>query len=170
MAVENKNVGVLPTDVQTFQLTRNLYAAGAGQGVIYNTFEVAAADDDLSVYRVFPGLGFNVIPLGILVANDALTSSTDWDVGLYDANLGAVINRECFGAALNLSSAHAALIAGTALNGFAVVAIENYGKRLYEHAGHTAFNKRDYYDIALTAVTVGSGAGTVSTLLNFALG
>jgi len=170
MAVENKNVGVLPTDVQTFQLTRNLYAAGAGLGVIYNTFEVAAADDDLSVYRTFPGLGYNIIPLGILVANDALTSSTDWDVGLYDTSLGAVINRECFGATISMASARAALIPGTAANGFSVVAIENYGRRLYEHAGHTAFNKRDYYDIALTAVTVGSGAGTVSSRLDFALG
>lgn len=170
MAVRNENTGVLPTDLQTFQLTRNLYAAGAGAGYVYNTFEVAAGDDDASVFRTFAGLGYNVIPLGILVANDALTGSTDWDVGLYDTDLGAVLNKEIFGAALDLSSAHAALIAGTALNGFAVVPIESYGKRIYEHATHTAATRRDYYDIALTANTIGSGAGTVSTLLNFALG
>lgn len=170
MAVRNENTGVLPTDLQTFQLTRNLYAAGAGAGFVYNTFEIAAADDDTSVFRTFAGLGYNVIPLMILVACDEITAGTDWDVGLYDTSLGAVIDKDVFADGLDLSTAVASLNPKTALDGMSAVAIENYGKRLYEHAGHTAATRRNTYDIALTANTIGTAAGTISTMLNFALG
>lgn len=173
MAVRNENTGVLPTDVQTFQLTRNLYAAGAGFGTIYNTFELAAADSDASIFRTFAGLGYNVIPLNIFVANDTITAGTDWDIGLYDTTTsGAVIAGKvnCFADALDLSTAHASLNPKTALDGMKDLAIESYGNRLYEHAGHTSATRRATYDIAMTANTIGSAAGTVAIQLNFALG
>lgn len=169
MAVEDKNVDS-GSSAQIASMVRKLFNTGAEIGALFVTFEVAAADSDASVYRLFHGLPYGTIPLLLLIANDAITDGTDYDVGLYDTDLGAVIDKDVFADGLDLSSAHASLTPGTALDGLLTVAIENRGKELWEHAGHTVSNLRDTYDIALTANTVGSAAGTVSALLIFAIG
>jgi hypothetical protein len=58
----------------------------------------------------------------------------------------------------------------TCIDGMDAVAIENYGRKLYEHGGHTVTTKLESYDLALTANTIGSAAGTVSVLFIFAQG
>lgn len=177
MAVENKYTSSkLSATTGQLSAPATLQSAlengGAPVGALFATFEVAAADSDGSVYRVFKGLPANLIPLDIKIACDAITAGTVWDVGLYDTDLGAVIDADCFAANLDLSSA-ADFGNPTALDGMDAVAIENYNKRLFEHAGHTveANTRRGKgYDLALTADTVGSAAGTISVLMYYAMG
>jgi hypothetical protein len=132
--------------------------------VLVETLEVAAADSDGSIYRFFKGLSANLIPMRITIMCDAITAGTDYDAGLYKTDLGAVINKECLGAALDLSSA------SKVLDGLNAVVIENRGKKLWELAGHTDANKLSAYDLALTANTVGSAAGTITVIAEFIQG
>lgn len=124
------------------------------------TFEVAAADDDASIFRLFKNVGAEMIPLSLRVACDALTGSTDWDMGLYDPleRGGAVVDKDILADGLNLSAGYSRILA---LDGLKDVDIANCQKRLYELAGHTFLTKKPGYDVCLTANTIGSGAGTV---------
>lgn len=132
------------------------------------TFELAAGDDDGSIYRVFRNLDGNIRPICILVSNDAITGGTDFDVSVYKAGIGGAVQGATDllnGTAISLASARAALIQGTSANGLAALAIENIGKKLFELVSHTEATKLPAYDIALTANTVGTAAGTVTMAL-----
>ena len=133
-----------------------LEAGGAETKILWQTFEIAAADDDGSKYRVFKDLPPGLIPIRIDIACDAITAGTVFDVGLYSPDLGAVIDADCFAANLDLSSA-----SRYAVDGLGAVAIENFNKRIFEHAGHTAATKLRSYDLVITGDTVGTAAGTV---------
>src|ERR1043166_3247920 len=117
MAVENKNVDTGSSAAQSLSVLRGLNGSGAEVGALFVTFEVAAADSDASVYRLFHGLPANLIPLQLLIANDAITAGSDWDAGLYDTALGAVISKDVFLNGADLSTGHASLTPGTAVDG-----------------------------------------------------
>lgn len=174
MAVENKYINALlsATTGQLLRASNPLPAinVGAEIGVMYDTFEIAAADSDASVYRIFKGVDGNLIPLALLIACDAITAGTVVDFGLYDTDLGAVIDADAFAADLNISSALDFGFA-TALDGLDAVAIENYGRRIFEHAAHTILTRRGKgYDICMTGDTIGTAAGTVAAMLIYAKG
>lgn len=133
------------------------------------TFEVAAADDNASIYRL-ARLPANAVPVECKIVNDALTSGTDWDLGLYKQNGGAVVDKDIFLDGGDLSSARAitAPLDGlTNLGGADPLAA--IGKKLWELLGLTEPNQQGY-DLALTANTVGSAAGTVSIIFSYILG
>lgn len=134
------------------------------------TFEVAAADSDGSIFRVFKGLSPDIVITNILVCNDAITGGTAYDVGVYGVldfdGVGAVVSAACFASNLDLSSAH---VRGSELSGISALDVANSNKRLYEVVGHTQLTKLPAYDIALTADTVGSGAGTVTVILEYVM-
>lgn len=161
MAVEDKYAN---TDIVSGKKGAPGRAAPSDLVWIFETIEVAAADTDASVYRFFKNLCPNLIPVSITVMCDAITSGTDYDLGFYKTNLGAVIDKDNLADGLDLSSA------SKVLDGLKDVVIENRGKRLYELAGHTDTTKLAGYDLALTANTVGSAAGTISILACFAQG
>lgn len=168
MAVENKYTDAKFTGSVLNKL-QSMFNAGSNLSAAYATFEVAAADSDGSVYRVFKGLDPNLVPIAILVACDAITDGTDWDLGLYATNLGAVVDKDAFMDGQTLASA-VDFGFDTCLDGMDAVAIENYGRKLYEHAGHDVTTKLESYDLAFTANTVGSAAGTVAVLLLYVQG
>lgn len=142
--------------------------AGSNIRAMYETVEVAAADDDGSKYRLFKAVDGNIIPLIALGVTDGITGMTDVDFGCYLTNLGAVVLKDCLADGMNFSSALDAGT-GTALDMLDNVDIANVGKKLYEIAGHTELNRRDDgYDLVITANTVGSGAGTIGVLLIYA--
>jgi hypothetical protein len=170
MAVQDKYTDSNISGNVVNKLLKAINAHGAQVHAMYATFEVAAADDDGSKYRVFKNLDPNLIPLGLFVGNDALTAGTDYGLGLYKPDLGAVINKDAFAAGMDMSVAAASLNPKTAKDGMAAVAIENYGKRLFEHAGHDITNKLEAYDLVFTADTAGTAAGTISVLALFAQG
>ena len=140
------------------------------------TEEIAAADDDTSVYRFFKGVSGNLIPYDIKVYCDVITGGTDFDLGLYKPTspsgvAGAVIDKDVF---MDGQTLAAAITRGggtanqdEALDGLANVDIANLQKKIYEHAGHDVNDSVQGYDICLTANTVGSAAGTVTIIALF---
>ncbi len=133
-------------------------------------FEVAAADDDGSIYRLLKDINPNLILISAEISNDTgMTSSSDWDLGIYLplSEGGAVITKDVFLNGGDLSSAH---VAGAGLNAISALDVANLGKMIFEQAGHTILTKKRGYDIALTANTVGSVAGSVSVRLRFIQG
>lgn len=157
MAVENKYA----SDIETTD-TAYVHAAkaqGAQMVVLVQTIEVASADDDGSVYRMFRDVPSTFIPLECDIMHDAITAGTDYDFGVYDVDSGAVVDKDIFADGLDLSSA------GTK-NGLTTVAIENRGiKSIWSHLGLTRATKKPAYDLALTGNTVGSAAGTITVVL-----
>lgn len=134
------------------------------------TFEVAAADDDASIFRLFKGIDANLIPISMRVACDALTGSTDWDFGLYDSldEGGLEIDKDIFADGINLSAGYSRILA---LDALVTVDIANSRKRIWELvSGATLSTRRVSYDICATANTIGSGAGTVTVFAYFVQG
>lgn len=118
---------------------------------------VASADSDTSVYRVVR-LHSSCRVDSLLLYNTAITAGTSYDVGIYKtaADGGAVVDADAFGSAIDLSSAHS----GTDI-AFEALALTSIKKALWEVAGLSA-DPNCYYDIALTANTVGSADGTIA--------
>ena len=130
------------------------------------TFEVAAADSDGSIYRLFK-VNKNMVPIKIEINCDSIANSTSWDLGLYNTleRGGAVVDADCFMSAVDLSAGKAM---GSEQNGLAALPIASIGKQVYEVAALTSDTGPAEYDVVLTANTVGTAAGTVSIRAIFA--
>lgn len=140
-------------------------AVGKHTGVrlhyLQKTVAVAAADDDTSTYLLFKDVPFNARIAKLLIENDAITGGTDYVIGLYDSDTGAVKSANCLATTLDLSSGHTKT---SPLDGLKAVTHANTLKCLYELAGDTlsANGAKGRYDVVLTANTAGSGAGSVT--------
>jgi len=148
--------------------SKHINAREASGSVLYSsivTFEVAAADDDTSKYRIAK-LPSSVIVKNIEIRNDAVTAGTDYDVGIYQTseNGSAVVDADFFADALDLSSAH---ICGSELSGIKDLPVEDSSEALYEMLGVSLGDEPEYYDLVLTANTVGTAAGTVAVLIEY---
>lgn len=136
------------------------------------TFEIAAADDNGSVYRLFKNVDSSLIPVSMRVSCDAITGCNDVDFGLYDSldDGGAVVDKDCLGDGLDISAGYSRILG---LDALVSVDLAEVRKRLWELVDAvtlTLNTKKGCYDIAMTANTVGSGAGTVSVVAIFAQG
>jgi len=131
------------------------------------TVEVAAADDNGSVYR-FVRLPSGARVQSIRIFCDAITSGTSYDCGIYRtaADGGAAVDVDSFASAVDLSSA---ITTGTEIR-FEAADIAQVEKRLFEQAG-VALSADPYvqYDICLTANTVGTAAGTISLIVHWVI-
>lgn len=159
MAVEDKFVDA---DIEAGKLGSALAGGFAGLTGGNVLVQVAAADDDGSKYRLFKNMSPDLVPIAILIQNDAITGGTDYDLGLYIGGSGAVKDADILVDGADLSSA------GT--NVYHLVDPANTGKALFELAGDTVSTKEDGYDIVLTANTVGSAAGDIAVAIVFAQG
>lgn len=119
---------------------------------------IAAADDDTSVYRVVR-LPADVRILSIRIRHAAITAGTDYDIGAYRtlADGGAVVDKDSLADGLDLSSARG-VATEVLLSNLASVSSE---QRLWDMQSGITADPHTEYDIALTANTVGSAAGTV---------
>lgn len=174
-------VGFIPLAVEDKYVNANTEAgkkataleSGGGNAVcLVGTEEIAAADDDGSVYRFFKAVPAEYVPLRLEVYNDAITAGTDYDIGLYEVkddngNGGAVVDKDKFADGLDMSSGAAK---GSPKDGLSAIGIDEVAETLWELAGHTISTRKPAYDIALTANTVGSAAGTISMVGWFAQG
>ena len=167
MAVEDKYINA---DVVAGIPAKAVEFSGDDEKYVTTTFEVAAADDDDSVYRIAK-LAATAVISNIVVTNDAITGGTDWDLGIYDVlngpNSGAVKDADKLADGLDLSSARAE---GSGISGLSAVPLADAQKPLYLLAGDTASDHPGQYDIAWIANTVGSAAGTVTVKIWFAQG
>lgn len=140
-----------------------LYSAAA-------TVEVAAADDNTSVYRMFRvHSSWRISSLRLF--NDAITSGSAYDIGLYQTaeNGAAVVDADCWASDVTMVSARAS--AGPLECLFEALNIDQIEKRVWEVAAIavttlTADPNR-WYDLCLTADAVGSGAGTISMIMDY---
>jgi hypothetical protein len=135
-----------------------LYLSGAVKHEAVATLEVAAADDDNSVYR-FVRVHSSWSPRAIYLYNDAITAGTAYHCGLYDTaeNGGAAVDNDVFATSVDLSSARVAPLDLL----FEALNIDKIEKRVWEMLGLTA-DPNKYYDLALIGATVGTAAGTIS--------
>jgi len=168
MAVENKYINA---DLANDKIGAAVFTAGDKTVVMVATFEVAVADDDLSVFRLWKSVNPELIPVRIEVYNDAMTSSSDWDLGFYETTVpgttGAVIDKDKLANTMDLSSGNGR---SSPIDGLENLNISEVNERIWELAGQTITTKKRGYDIALTANTVGSAIGTVSVIAWFVQG
>ena len=152
MAVENKYVNA---NLAAGEFADTNAKGGSKAIPVIEAFEVAAADDNGSVYRVFK-IKSSALVAQLEASSDAITGGTDYDFGLYEtiANGGAVVDKDLFADGLNLSSASKRTNALTAPD------IADLDKQLWELLGLAKDPNKDY-DLAITANTVGSAAGTI---------
>jgi hypothetical protein len=129
------------------------------------TFEVAAEDGILSVYRI-ANLNSNLIPLSLLLACDAAIDITDLDIGLYEPGAnGPAVDADCFADAINPDAGY---IFGSDLEGLISLPIADCGKKLWEITSvvtaksYTAASHPQSFDLVLTAKTEPGAAGTIS--------
>lgn len=154
-------------DTENGKLAQAAKCQGNKVVTIVQSFETGATDGNGSVYRVFPDLNPCLIPVDIKIMNDATgAANSDFDLGLYCGEKGEVIDADCFYDGLNIKTANT----GTPVNGLSALDIANIGKQLFEIAGHTIANRKDTYDIALTANTAPAAAGTVTVVGTFLQG
>jgi hypothetical protein len=168
MAVENKYVN---SDIVAEKKANSAFNEGAASVIAVAQFEVAAADDNGSVYRLFKNVNPDLIPVRIEILADAITGGTDYDLGFYETSEGGVdgpeIDKDKLLDGIDFSSGFAR---GSEQNGLAGVGIDEAQERIYELAGDTQATKKIGYDIAITANTVGSGAGTIAVTAWFVQG
>jgi hypothetical protein len=164
MAVEDKYVDSL---VAAGKVGKAALTCGDKVVVMVATEEIAAADDDGSVYRFFRSVPSNLIPIEITVMSDGVTGMSDTDLGLYQVGEdAAVVDKDVLMDGQTLASA---LTRATGHQlGLANVNIADAGKTLAVLSAQT--DPDPSYDICLTANTVGSGAGTVTIIAKFVQG
>lgn len=154
------------TENEAGKLAKAAASYGAETITLVATEEILDTDSDTSVYRFFKNVPSNLIPVEITVACDTITGGTDYDLGLYKTNYGAVVEvdvlmeQQTLATALTLATGHQV--------GLSDLDIANVGKTLAEISGQT--DPDPAYDIALTANTVGTATGTVTIIAKFAQG
>ena len=169
MAVANTKSNIVTNADYTPRKESPLWYSGARLYESVSTVEVAAADDNNSVYRMFR-VRSNWRVSQLEVACDAITSGTAFDIGLWDTvDNGALVVASCqqlWASAVDLSSALPftdKTYEATATN---IALVE---KQIWELAGLTVDPNKEY-DIALIGTTVGSAAGTISMRMRYCKG
>jgi hypothetical protein len=124
--------------------------------------EIAAADDDGSKYRLIKGIPSSFRPVRAIVQTTAITGGTDYELGLYDTNSGAVVSKGLFMTGQTLASA------SRTLDGLANVSLADLAakKSIAELLSLTPTTAKASYDLVLTGDTVGTAAGTVVVILD----
>lgn len=132
------------------------------------TVEIAAADDNGSVYRMARLRSSDRVSQ-LTVFNDVIAGGSGFDLGLYRTadDGGAVVDADLFASTLDFTTAPTVPAAGSdVVFESAATDIAKIEKRLWELLGLSADPQVDY-DIAFTGNAVGSAAGTVSLRVRF---
>ena len=164
MAVENKYVSA---NLAANLPEHALLAGGAAAKLIVASVEIAAADDNNSIYRFAKGISSDRRLVRAEVVNDAITGGTDYDFGVYKGldDGGDVIDKDALADGLSMASARAV---GSAVSLMSAVDQADLGKPIYELAGESEGSRTHKVDLALTANVVGTAAGTITVLMEFA--
>lgn len=162
MAVEDKYVD---SSLASGKIASALNSGGVNTVTMVATVAVASADDDASVYRLFKSVPSSYVPVEICIHNTAITSGTDYDLGLYKVGVaGAVVEKDILADGLDMSSARTIATWNNA--GLTSLTLSNGTQDLGTLSAQTDIDPS--YDIALTANTVGSAAGTIRVTAKFA--
>ena len=163
MAVANtKSTAVTNADA-TPQVMNDLNTTGARLREIVATVEVAAADDNNSVYRLARvHSSWRISSIELL--NDAIASGTDFNLGLIAiaADGGAAVDDYVYGDAISMASARVVPLDAT----FEARGVEKIKQEVWEDAALSS-DTGVWYDIALTGIVVGTAAGTISARIKY---
>jgi hypothetical protein len=130
------------------------------------TLEIAAADSNDHEYRMCRMHSSWRIS-EITRFNDAITSGTDFNVGLFDIaeNGGAVVNENLFADAISLASGSVTGVSEMYESGGGI-GVEDIEQALWEMLGLSS-DPGKWYDLTYKGVAVGSGSGTLSVRVRF---
>ena len=150
---------------------------GAREYTVSESVAIAAADDDTSTFRVCR-VHSSWILKSIKAFCTAVTGGTDYDVGLYDIDGGAVVDADLYADGVSFATAAPAVPPTAAANdgielrfGDAATAIPgDVNSRVWEDIGGLTADPNKFYDLVLTANTVGTGAGTVALVVRYNAG
>jgi hypothetical protein len=122
-------------------------------------FDTAAEDDAGSIYRVLKSIPSTAVFRKLEIYTDGVTGMNDVNVGLYEVGAGkAEVGTEVLASAIDLSAA----VARTApKDGLGNVTLANASKSLWELAGETINDRKQFYDIGLASVADLSEADTI---------
>jgi hypothetical protein len=123
------------------------------------TVSILAADDDGSTFMLFKSIPKDSVLASLGLEHSAITGGTSYDVGLYNGRTGAVIDKDCLAAALDLT---AAATKNAPKDGLKDVTHANTRKALWELSGLSFAACPDIVDVVLTANTIGTAAGSVT--------
>lgn len=165
MPVANTKALAISNADATPPILTNRAIAGGPKFVALGTVEVAAADDDGSVYRLVR-VPSNAVLTSVVVFNDAITGGTAYHVGFYQTagNGGAVAEVDIIATSVNLTTASTVGVEVL----FEDLNIADIGKRVWEVIGLTSDPQR-HYDLALNGATVGTAAGTISVRVEWTI-
>lgn len=140
--------------------------SGVFKKIIRQLVTIASADSDGSIYRVakLPALA---IITNVKYLNTEITAGSDYDLGIYGVDGGAIKDKDVLDDGLSFTTA---VTAAAPKQGLTNVAIANRLKKLYELAGDATGSYPGQYDIALTANTVGTADGTVFVEIEYIIG
>lgn len=166
MAVKNAYV---TNNVESKAADLCIAARNAGSLVreIAFNFEVEAADDNGSIYRIAK-LPVTAIVTSVRIMNDAIAGFTNPSIGIYKPLElgGAVIDVDCLMAAKDLNAGTAAMLE------VLTPTIADVGKDILSLAGVADADKKKYgtVDVAITTAAGVSAAGTVSGVIRYVEG
>ena len=160
MAIENKYANALQEAGQ--MIPAGFYGNGEPHKAVA-LVSIAAADDDGSVYRLFQVPSSAVITQ-LQVNNSAITGGSDYDIGIYSQDKGLVVDADLLADGISVVAARN----GDAANnvGLTSVALADRQKSLGELQAVEA-TPDNAYEIAITANTVGTVAGTIVVTLEY---
>jgi len=166
MAVVNVKGAALTNAESTPIVNNDVTLVGGRVRRIVETVEVGASDSNGSTYRI-ARIHSSWCVSSIKVFNDAITSGTSFDIGVYQtgANGGAVVDADAYASAVDLSSARTTAPLEAA---FEARNIDKLRNKVWQDAGLTVDPRREY-DLVITANTIGSSGGTVSVAVDYTI-
>lgn len=165
MAVVNTKTNIITAmDASPVQVVNVTDATGRLR-VIASTLEVGTTDSANSVFR-FARLFHNWSIKHIWVYNDAQAGFTSADIGLYRtaADGGAVVDVDAYAAAVTMATARTSGVMYDAA--YTTRNIDKVQNRVWQDASATAETGL-WYDLCITANTIGSAGGTITVIVEY---
>jgi hypothetical protein len=166
MATVNTKSNIVTNLDATPKVLNSLNLMGAVLREQVATIAVAAADDNNSTYRMCRvHSSWRISEMTMF--NDAITTGTDYNIGLFAIaeDGGAVVDENAYSDAVSFASGSLTGVQVMYEAGSAV-GIEDIEQAVWQNAGLTA-DPGLWYDVVLTGITVGSGAGDLAMRLRY---
>jgi hypothetical protein len=127
------------------------------------TVSVLAADNDGKVFHMLPVFSSWSIK-HIWVYNDAITSGTSYDIGLYTtAATPAVVDVDAYASAVDMSTARTSVPIDAAFEARNITAVN---QKVHQDGAVTT-DPAVWYFLSLTANTVGSAQGDITLIVEY---
>lgn len=167
MSVANTKSNIVTNLDATPRVQNPLRLMGAVLREQVATVELAAADCDNSVYRMFRvHSSWRLSELTNFT--DTLTSAVDADIGFYRTaeDGGAVVNINAIADAVNIATATLTGVQ-TLWEAGSDNGVEDIEKPVWELIGGLTEDPNLFYDLCVTVVSIGGAAGTLSQRLRY---